>query len=107
MANVKFYFSALSGTERRRSPARSSTVQSLGKKFGSKPIIFFLPQEKGTPITYKVDPEKLKLIHDLAEAIKVPDDQQRSSSLQSVPLGSMPSVSCLMQTDDPMTNRGM
>ena len=48
----------------------------------------------------------MKLIHDLAEAIKVPDEDDRSTTGQSMPSQLAPSQSSLMQTEDPMTNQG-
>ena len=59
----------------------TNTMQYLS---GSKPLIFVLPQKDGPPTFYKVDPDQMYIIRDVAEELKVFDDP--SSSSQSVPM---------------------
>ena len=76
---------------------RSATMQTIGGKSTSKPLIFVLPREDGQAEFYKVDPEKMYLVHDLAKSIKVPDSQ--AQSIQSLPTSSMSSLTEDMRTD--------
>ena len=72
-------------------------MQSLGRRSGSKPLIFVLPQKDGPPTFYKVDPDEMYIIRDVAEELKVLDDP--SSSSQSVPMSSSCSLAMDIDTD--------
>ena len=71
-------------------------MQALGHS-GSKPFLFVLPQKNGEPTFYRVDPENIHIIREVAEKLKVPEDLNRSS--QSLPFGSTSSITSEMRTD--------
>ena len=91
------FYRNLTGTETKGKLKRAATTHSLGRRSASKPIIFVLPQASGEPTLYKVDPDKMQMIRDVAESIKVPDDHRTSS--QSLPMSSRSSLLSDMDTD--------
>ena len=91
------FFRNLTGIQGKSQLKRSATTHTLGRRSSSKPIIFILPQPNGEPILYKVDAEKMHLIRDMAESIKMPEDTQSSS--QSLPISSASSLASGMEME--------
>ena len=97
---IVMYCRTLGVPQRKKKMQRSETMQTLGGKSSSKPLIFVLPKEDGEAELYRVDPAKMHLVHELAQQIIVPQSATQSS--QSLPMSSMSSLTSDMRTDSGM-----